>query len=87
LQRLSQHRRKSALFTDQKRTHGIGYAEVMQKSPEKQRVQVARVFLDVDSENLKGVSTAKPSDLGYYESASTQPTVGLTRPRRCATWH
>ncbi|NOV31326.1 cytochrome c peroxidase [Methylomonas sp. ZR1] len=60
---------KSALFTDQKRHNtGIGYAESMQKSPEKQRVQVAPgVFVEVDSEHLKGVNTEKPGDLGYYE--------------------
>ncbi|MGZ4958976.1 MAG: cytochrome c peroxidase [Methylomonas sp.] len=60
---------KSALFTDQKRHNtGVGFAESMQKTPEKQRVQVAPgVFVDVDSENLKGVNAEKPNDLGYYE--------------------
>jgi cytochrome c peroxidase len=60
---------KSALFTDQKRHNtGIGYTESMQKSPEKQRVQVAPgVFVDVNSDNLKGLNTEKPNDLGYYE--------------------
>ncbi len=60
---------KTALFTDQKRHNtGVGYAESMQKSPEKQRVQVAPgVFVVVNSEHLKGVNTEKPGDLGYYE--------------------
>ncbi|OAI05330.1 cytochrome c peroxidase [Methylomonas methanica] len=60
---------KSALFTDQKRHNtGIGYTESMQKSPEKQRVQVAPgVFVDVNSDNLKGLNTEKANDLGYYE--------------------
>lgn len=60
---------KSALFMDQKRHNtGIGFAESMQKTPGKQRVQVAPgVFLDVDGENLKGVNAEKPNDLGYYE--------------------
>ncbi|MCQ8130957.1 cytochrome c peroxidase [Methylomonas rivi] len=60
---------KSALFTDQKRHNtGIGYAESMQKAPEKQRVQVAPgVFVDVDNKSLQGVAEAKPNDLGYYE--------------------
>lgn len=60
---------KSALFTDQKRHNtGVGYAESMQKSPGKQRVQVAPgVFVDVNSDNLKGLNTEKANDLGYYE--------------------
>lgn len=60
---------KSALFTDQKRHNtGIGYAEAMQKTPGRQKVQVAPgVFVDVDSENLKGLNSEKPNDLGYYE--------------------
>ena len=60
---------KSALFTDHKRHNtGIGYAESMQKSPDKQKVQVAPgVFVDVDRQNLQGLSTEKPNDLGYYE--------------------
>lgn len=60
---------KSALFSDQKRHNtGIGYAEAMQKAPEKQKLQVAPgVVLDVDRENLKGLNTQKPNDLGYYE--------------------
>ncbi|AMK77444.1 MULTISPECIES: cytochrome c peroxidase [Methylomonas] len=60
---------KSALFTDQKRHNtGIGYTESMQKAPEKQRVQVAPgVFVDVNSDNLKGLNTEKANDLGYYE--------------------
>jgi len=60
---------KSALFSDQKRHNtGIGYAEAMQKAPDKQKLQVAPgVVLDVDRENLKGLNTQKPNDLGYYE--------------------
>lgn len=60
---------KSALFTDQKRHNtGIGYAESMQKTSDKQRVQVAPgVFVDVDPQNLQGVAATKPNDLGYYE--------------------
>jgi cytochrome c peroxidase len=61
--------KKSAIFTDQKRHNtGIGYAESMLKAPEKQSVQVAPgVFIDVDRQNLKGLNTDKPNDLGYYE--------------------
>jgi cytochrome c peroxidase len=60
---------KSALFTDQKRHNtGIGYAASMKKMPVNQRVQVAPgVFVDVDPQNLKGLSAEKSSDLGYYE--------------------
>jgi cytochrome c peroxidase len=60
---------KTALFTDHKRHNtGIGYTESMQKVPEKQRVQVAPgVFVDINSDNLKGLNTEKPGDLGYYE--------------------
>ncbi|MDD2759819.1 MAG: cytochrome c peroxidase [Methylomonas sp.] len=66
---------KTALFSDQKRHNtGIGYSEAMQKSPGKRRVQVAPgTFLDVDSENLKGLNTQTPNDLGYYE-ISQNPT-------------
>jgi cytochrome c peroxidase len=61
--------KKSAIFTDQKRHNtGIGYAESMQKTPDKQRVQVAPgVFIDVDRQNLKGLNAENPNDLGYYE--------------------
>lgn len=60
---------KSALFSDQQRHNtGIGYLDSMQKTPEKQRLQVAPgVFIDVDSQNLQGLNGAKPGDLGYYE--------------------
>ena len=60
---------KSALFTDQRRHNtGIGYAEAMLKTDDKQRLQVAPgVFVDVDKQNLHGLSGAKPNDLGYYE--------------------
>ncbi|AEG02508.1 cytochrome c peroxidase [Methylomonas methanica] len=66
---------KTALFTDQKRHNtGIGYADSMQKAPEKQRVQVAPgVFVDVDNKSLQGVAEAKANDLGYYE-ISQNPT-------------
>lgn len=60
---------KNALFTDQKlHNTGIGYVDAMQKTPEKQRLQVAPgVFLDVDSKNLQGLTIEKPNDLGHYE--------------------
>ncbi|MGY6274138.1 cytochrome c peroxidase [Methylomonas sp. MgM2] len=60
---------KSALFTDQKlHNTGIGYADAMQKTPEKRQVTVAPgVVLNVDSENLRGLNIDKPNDLGYYE--------------------
>lgn len=60
---------KSALFTDQLRHNtGIGYAAAMQKAPGKQRVQLAPgVFVDVDTQQLSGLNTDKPNDLGYYE--------------------
>ncbi|MCK9606585.1 MAG: SCO family protein [Methylomonas sp.] len=60
---------KSALFSDQKRHNtGIGYAESMRKTPEKQRVQVAPgVFVEVDNKSLQGVAETKANDLGYYE--------------------
>ena len=59
----------SALFTDQKRHNtGIGYAASMLKDPEQQKVQVAPgVFVDVPKQNLSGLNTEKPNDLGYYE--------------------
>jgi cytochrome c peroxidase len=58
-----------ALFTDQRRHNtGVGYAETMQKTPPKQRVQLAPgVFVDVDSNRLQGVAETKAGDLGYYE--------------------
>lgn len=60
---------KNTLFTDQKlHNTGIGYVDAMQKTPEKQRVQVAPgVVLDVDSKNLQGLNIEKPNDLGHYE--------------------
>jgi len=60
---------KSALFTDQKRHNtGIGFRDAMQKTPDKQRVQLAPgVFVDVDNDNLKAIAETKPNDLGYYE--------------------
>ena len=60
---------KTALFTDQKlHNTGIGYADAMQKTPEKQQVLVAPgVVLNVDSKNLQGLDINKPNDLGYYE--------------------
>jgi len=61
--------KKTALFADQKRHNtGIGYADSMQMSVEKQKILVAPgVYLDVDSKNLQGLNASKPSDLGYYE--------------------
>jgi cytochrome c peroxidase len=60
---------KSALFADQKRHNtGIGFKDAMQKTPDKQRVQLAPgVFVDVDNDNLKAIAETKPNDLGYYE--------------------
>lgn len=60
---------KSALLADQRRHNtGIGYAEAMLKSDDKQRLQVAPgVFIDVDKQNLQGLSSGKSNDLGYYE--------------------
>jgi cytochrome c peroxidase len=59
----------SALFTDQQRHNtGIGYAASMQKAPEQQKIQVAPgVFVEVPKQNLTGLNTEKPNDLGYYE--------------------
>ena len=60
---------KSALFTDQKRHNtGMGFAESMQKIPAKQQIQLAPgVFVDVDKQQLQGLTESKPNDLGYYE--------------------
>lgn len=60
---------KSALFTDQKRHNtGIGFRDAMQKTPDKQRVQLAPgVFVEVENDNLKGITETKSNDLGYYE--------------------
>lgn len=60
---------KSALFSDQKRHNtGVGYAEAMQKNPEKQQLQLAPgVFVQVSGDSLKGLHHEKPGDLGYYE--------------------
>ena len=65
----------SALFTDQKRHNtGVGYLASMFKDPEQQKVQVAPgVFVDVPRQNLAGLNTEKPNDLGYYE-ISQDPT-------------
>lgn len=59
----------SALFTDQKRHNtGIGYADTMNKSAEKQRLQIAPgQFIEIDSEQLHSLTSEKPADLGYYE--------------------
>lgn len=61
--------KETALFSDQKlHNTGIGYAEAMQKQPEKQRILVAPgTYLEVASENLKGLNIEKANDLGYYE--------------------
>ena len=61
--------KQTALFTDQKRHNtGIGYLESMNKTPEKQKIQVAPgVTLDVNSDSLQGLNMTKPNDLGYYE--------------------
>ncbi len=59
----------AALFTDQKRHNtGIGYAAAMHKDSGQQKVQVAPgVFVEVLKQNLAGLNTEKPNDLGYYE--------------------
>ncbi|WP_428354195.1 cytochrome c peroxidase [Methyloprofundus sp.] len=58
-----------ALFTDnQMHNTGIGYRESMQKTPEKQKIQVAPgVFIDVESKQITAVAEPKPGDLGRYE--------------------
>ncbi|WP_349431847.1 cytochrome c peroxidase [Methylomarinum sp. Ch1-1] len=58
-----------ALFSDY-RLHntGIGYRDAMQKTPAKQKIQLAPgVFVEVDSDTIKAVSESKPNDLGRYE--------------------
>ncbi len=58
----------SALFTDnQFHNTGVGFAEVMQKSPEKHRIQLAPgVFTEVDAEIVDSVSESTANDLGRY---------------------
>ena len=58
-----------ALFTDGKRHNtGVGYRDSMQKNPAMQHVQLAPgVFVDVDSQQLAGLSQVSHHDLGYYE--------------------
>jgi cytochrome c peroxidase len=58
-----------ALFTDnQLHNTGIGYRESMQKTPDKQKIQVSPgVFIEVDSNTLSAVTKPKANDLGRYE--------------------
>lgn len=58
-----------ALFSDyQFHNTGIGYREAMQKTPAKQKIQLAPgVFIDVDSDTIAAVSGPKSNDLGRYE--------------------
>ena len=57
-----------ALFTDNRfHNTGIGYAEAMQTTPEKHRVQLAPgVFADVDADIVDSVSESTANDLGRY---------------------
>ncbi|MCK5355484.1 MAG: c-type cytochrome, partial [Methyloprofundus sp.] len=61
--------KKSALFSDnQMHNTGIGFRESMQKTPDKQKIQVAPgVFIEVDAQQLATISETKASDLGRYE--------------------
>jgi cytochrome c peroxidase len=58
-----------ALFTDHSNHNtGVGYAEAMGKTGEKQRVQVAPgVYVDVATTLIDSVAETKPNDLGRYE--------------------
>ncbi len=58
-----------ALFTDNSdHNTGVGYAEAMGKTQEKQRVQVAPgVYVDVATALIDSVAETKPNDLGRYE--------------------
>ncbi|MFA6052452.1 MAG: cytochrome c peroxidase [Methylobacter sp.] len=58
-----------ALFTDNDNHNtGVGYAEAMGKTGEKQRVQVAPgVYVDVATALVNSVAETKPNDLGRYE--------------------
>ena len=58
-----------ALFTDnQLHNTGIGFRQSMEKTPEKQRIQLAPgVFIYVDSDSLTTVTSAEANDLGRYE--------------------
>ena len=58
-----------ALFTDnQLHNTGIGFKVSMEKTPEKQRIQLAPgVFIYVDSDSLTTVTSAEANDLGRYE--------------------
>lgn len=59
----------SALFSDyQLHNTGIGYRDAMQKSAEKQKVQLAPgIFTEVDSSIIDSVGEKKRNDLGHYE--------------------
>jgi cytochrome c peroxidase len=57
-----------ALFTDNRfHNTGIGYAEAMQATPEKHRVQLAPgVFTEIDADIVDSVSESTANDLGRY---------------------
>ncbi|MEE9424892.1 MAG: cytochrome c peroxidase [Methylococcales bacterium] len=59
---------ESALFTDNSfHNTGIGFAEAMQTTPEKHRVQLAPgVFTEVDADIVDSVSESTANDLGRY---------------------
>ena len=60
---------RDALFTDHRMHNtGVGYAESMQREPERTRVQVAPgIAFDVDAARISTVAETRPSDLGLYE--------------------
>ncbi|MEE9412942.1 MAG: cytochrome c peroxidase, partial [Methylococcales bacterium] len=59
---------ESALFTDNSfHNTGIGFAEAIQTTPEKHRVQLAPgVFTEVDADIVDSVSESTANDLGRY---------------------
>jgi cytochrome c peroxidase len=59
---------ESALFTDNSfHNTGIGFAEAMQTTPEKHRIQLAPgVFTEVDADIVDSVSESTANDLGRY---------------------
>ncbi len=61
--------KETALFTDNSNHNtGIGYAEAMKKSADKQRIQIAPgVYVDAATTLVNTVAEAKPNDLGRYE--------------------
>ena len=61
--------KKNALFADQQpHNTGIGYQQSMNKSSEKQRIQmIAGQFIDIDTKVIESVAEVKMADLGWYE--------------------